>query len=115
MGSNRIGLLLLLVDIAAKAELAAQHDGLGDKATLFSATVGAAANLVALVADGGVGVERSLPGFRFRAADHGRGLLQGRIVVVGHGEKGFQLERSDDRRRPAAAAAAGTDNCGGDE
>ena len=92
-GSDGIGLLLLLVDITAKAEFAAQHDVLGDKAALFSAAVGAATNLVALVADGGVGVERGLFGFRFRAVDHGRGLLQRGIVVVGHDDKGFQFER----------------------
>ena len=58
-------MLLLLIDVAAKAELAAQHDGLGDKAALLPAPVGAAANLVAFVADCGIGVQRGLPGFRF--------------------------------------------------
>ena len=38
------GLLLLLVNVAAKAELAAQHNVLRDKAALFSATIGATAN-----------------------------------------------------------------------
>jgi hypothetical protein len=90
-GCDRIGLLLLLVDVAAKAELAAQHDGLRDKAALFSTTVGAAANLVALVADRGIGIESSLPGLGLRAADDGRGLLQGRIVSIGHGEKASSL------------------------
>ena len=58
LGGYRVRLLLLLVDVAAQAELAAQHDGLRDEAALFSTTVGAAANLVAFVADSGIGVER---------------------------------------------------------
>ena len=92
LGCDLIGLFLLLVDVVAKAELATQHDSLRDKTALLPSAVRAAANLVALVADGGIGVESSLPGLRFRTADHGCGLLQGRIVVVGHGKKVFQLE-----------------------
>ena len=51
LGCDLIRLLLLLINVAAQAELAAQHDGLRNKAALFPAPIGAAANLVAFIAD----------------------------------------------------------------
>ena len=93
LGGNFVGVFLLLVDVLTKAELAPQHDGLGDEAALFPAPIGAAADLIPFVADGWIGIERSLSGQGLGAADHGRCLLQGRIVSISHGEKVLQLER----------------------
>src|ERR1700722_18421544 len=54
---NLIGMFLLLVDVLTEAELAPEHDGLGDKAALFSSPIRAAADLVSFVAAWGFGVE----------------------------------------------------------
>ena len=51
LSCDLIRLLLLLINVAAQAELATQDDGLGNKAALFPAPIGAAANLVAFIAD----------------------------------------------------------------
>ena len=60
--ADAIGGGLLAVDVAAKAELAAEDDGLGDEGALLAATVLAAADVFAGVDDGGVGREAGLGG-----------------------------------------------------
>ncbi len=57
---EHIGALLLAINIAAQAELAAQRDGLLDEAALLTASVGAAANLIALIADHRIRKQTSL-------------------------------------------------------
>lgn len=92
-GCDGARLLLLLINVAPQAELAPEHDGLGYVAALLASTVGAAANLVALVAYAGVGIERGLACLRLCAAHDIRGLLQGWIAAIGKREEILQLER----------------------
>ena len=53
LDSNLVGSLLLLIDAAPKPKLAAENDSLLDKAALFSTSIGATANLLALHARSG--------------------------------------------------------------
>ncbi len=54
------GALLCLIDIAPTAQFAAERDGLLEEGSLLAATVGAAADLIAFVAEDEVGPEASL-------------------------------------------------------
>ena len=72
------GALLCLIDIAATPQFAAERDGLLKEGALLAATVGAAADLIAFVADDEVGPEASLLG---AAGAFGNGGLRGTASV----------------------------------
>src|SRR6202012_2479134 len=79
-----IGALLLAKGIAAQTELAAERDGLLNEAALLAAAVGAAANLIALVADDGIGQHAGL--LRLAGGLRDGGLRGAECGVVGSGE-----------------------------
>ena len=77
------GSLLCTIDIAAQTELAAERDGLLDEAALLAAAIGAAADLVAFVADDGIGHRSGL--LRLTGAFGDGGLRGAECGVVGVG------------------------------
>ena len=85
--SNLVGLLLLLVDVAAQPELAAKNDGLLDETALFAAAERAATNLLALISNGRIGIETGLTRLFLRPANKSVGLFQRGIIGVGESLK----------------------------
>ena len=95
LGGERecIGVLLLAIDIAAQAELAAERDGLLDETALFTAPVGAAADLVALVADDGIGQQAGLLRVPGALGNGGLRGAEGWVVDMGGGKQHVQTQR----------------------
>src|SRR5258708_18003573 len=91
-----VGSLLLLVDVAAKPELASQNDGLLDEAALFAAAVRAAADLLTLIANRWIGIETGLACLFLRPPNKCVRLFQRRIICVGE-----RLKVGERHRRPS--------------
>ena len=96
-------LRLLAEDFAAQAEFAGGDDRLLDEEALFAAADRAAANFVAGVADGGIGIEAGLLLAGFGGADLGFGLAEGGIVLA---RDGLDLVERDERRFGGELGAA---------
>ena len=87
-------LRLLAEDFATEAKFAACDDGLLDEEAFLAAADGAAANFVAGVADGGIGIKAGLLLAAFGGADLRFGLAERGIVLT---RDGLDLVESDER------------------
>src|ERR1700753_3140314 len=85
-----IGALLLAKGIAAQTELAAERDGLLNEAALLTAAVGTATNLIALVADHGIGQHAGLFCLACRLCDGGLGGPECGVVGAGECQQGIE-------------------------
>ncbi len=87
------GVLLRAIDIAAQAELAAERNGLLEEGALLAAAIGAATDLVALVADDGIGQRSGLSRLTGALRDGCLRGTEGGVVGAGGCQQSVESER----------------------